>query len=83
MDVLDVVAHSKDGLPSRHRVGAHDGVNSLEHITDVFWSPTCRREELEVVLLSCCVEVWLGVVCRESVEEAPERGRDAIIELVP
>lgn len=82
MDVLDVVAHGEHGLPACHGVGAHDGVDGLEDVADVLGGAACGGEELEVVLLGCCVEVWLGIVCRERVEEAPESWRDAIIELV-
>lgn len=44
MDVLDMVADGKYGLPSGHRVGAHDGVNSLENVTDVLGGTTRRGE---------------------------------------
>lgn len=83
MYVLDVVAHGEHGLPACHRVGAHYGVDGLEYIADILGSPPSRREQLEIVLLGSCIEVWLGVVCRERVEEASECGRDAVIELVP
>lgn len=83
VDVLDVVAHGEHGLPARHGVGAHYRVDGFEYVADVLGGSSGRREELEVVLLGGCVEVWLGVVCRERVEEAPECGRDAVVELVP
>lgn len=82
MDVLDVMAHGEHGLPACHGVGAHDWVDGLEDVADVLGGAACGGEELKVVLLGSCVEVWLGVVCRERVEEAPKSWRDAIIELV-
>lgn len=82
VNVLDVVAHGEDRLPAGHGVGAHDGVDSLKYFSDVLGSSTRRSEEFEVVLLGCCVEVWLGVVGRESVEETPEGWRDAVVELI-
>lgn len=72
MDVLDMVAHREHGFPACHGVGAHDGVDGLEDVADVLGGAARRGEELEVVLIGGCVEVWLGVVCCESVEEAPE-----------
>lgn len=82
MDVLDVVAHGEHGLPARHRIRAHDGMDSLEHIADILGSTAGGGEELEIVFLGCCVEVWLGVVGCERVEKAPECGRDAIVQFV-
>lgn len=82
MDVLDLVAHGEHGLPACHGVGAHDGVDGLKDVADVLRGAASGGEKLEVVLLGCCVKVWLGVVGRERVEEAPECWRDAIIELV-
>jgi hypothetical protein len=57
-------------------------MNGLEDFTDVLGRAACGGKQLEVVLLGCCVEVWLSIVRRERVEEAPESRRDAVIELV-
>lgn len=65
--MLDVVAHRENRFPSSHGVGAHNRVDSLKNFSDIIRSSTCRREEFEIVLLGCCVEVWLGVVGRKSV----------------
>lgn len=82
VDVFHVVTHGEHRLPAGDRVGPHNRVNSLEHVADVLGSTACGSEELEVVLLRCCVEIWLGVVGCERVEEAPECWRDAVIELI-
>lgn len=82
VDMLDMVAHGEHGLPASHRVGAHYRVDGLEDLTDILGGAARRGKQLEAVLVGCCVEVWLGVVCRERVEEAPECWRDPVIELV-
>lgn len=35
VDLLHVVADSKDGFPARDRVGTDDGMDSLEDLTNV------------------------------------------------
>lgn len=82
VDPLDVVAHGEDGLPTRHGVGADDGVDGLEDLADVLGCAPRRGVHVEVVALGRLVEARLGVVPRQGVEEAAEGGRDAVVELV-
>ena len=82
VDLGHVVADGEDALPARHRVGADDRVDGLEDLADILGRTALLGEKLEVVLLGGLVEAWLSVGGRQSVQEAAERGRDAIVELV-
>jgi hypothetical protein len=77
-----VVAHGEDALPARHGVRADDGVDCLEELAHVLGRAPLGAVQLEAVALCRLVEAWLGVGCREGVEEALEGLRDAVVDLV-
>lgn len=82
VDALDVVADGEDGLPAGDGVGADDGVDGLEGLADVLGGAALLRVDGEAVALGRVVEGRLGRVGGQSVEEAAERGGDAVVELV-
>ncbi len=82
VDALDVVADGKDRLPARDRVRADHGVDRLEHLADVLRRAALLGVDGEAVALGRVVEGRLGGVGRQSVEEAAEGDRDAVVELV-
>lgn len=82
MNPLHVVADGEHALPARHRVRAHDGVDGLEDLAHVLGRAPGRRVHREVVARGRLVEGRLRVVPRQRVEEAPQRLRDAVVELV-
>jgi hypothetical protein len=51
VDVLDVVANSKDGLPASDGIGADDWVLSGEFIADVEWGAAGLSVKLELLVL--------------------------------
>ena len=82
VDALDVVADGEHGLPPRYWVGSNEGVNGLENLADVLGSAAGGRVDGEVVALGGVVEERLSVVSSKSVEELPQLGGDAIVELI-
>ena len=82
VDALDVVANAEDGLPAGDRVSADEGVDGLQQLAHVLGRATLGRVDLEVVALGGVVEERLGREDGQLIEEALERGRDTVVELV-
>lgn len=82
VDALDVVADGEHALPPRHRVRADYRVDRFQHLAYVLGRPARRRVYLEVVPVGRLVEGGLCVVRGQCVQEAPQRLRDAVVELV-
>ena len=83
MDVLDVMADSKDALPTGNRVGTNNWVNGFKHIADVFGSSSRSGKERESIRIGGLFETRLCVVGSQAVQEVLQRLGDAIVELIP
>lgn len=82
MDLLNVMAHAKYGLPARDWIRSNERVNGFKHVADVLGRTALSGEQLEVVGIGSVFETRLRVVCRQGVQEAAQRLGDAIIKLV-
>ena len=81
--LLDVMADSKDALPTGNRVGTNNWVNGLKHIADVFGSSSGSGKERESIRIGGLFEARLCVVGSQAVQEVLQRLGDAIVELIP
>lgn len=61
MNPLHMVAHRKDGPPSRDGVGAHHGVDRVEGVTRVLGRAARARVEVEAVAAGGLAEEGLRV----------------------
>lgn len=82
IDMLDVVADRKHGLPACDGIGADHGVLSCELAADILGRAARLAIELKVVVFCGLVEARLGVCCRQAFEEFLVGRREAVVDLV-
>jgi hypothetical protein len=82
VDMLHMSAHGEDTLPAGDRVGANDGVNSLELNPNILRSAAGFLIELKTSSLRGLVEAWLGKCSCEGLQELLVRLADPVIDLI-
>jgi hypothetical protein len=82
VDVLDVSADREDALPAGDRVGANDGMDSLELGADVLCCAARLVVQLEPSCLGHFLETWLLKRGRQGLEELLIGLADAVVDFV-
>jgi hypothetical protein len=82
VNVLDVMAEGKDGLPSSDWVGANDWMLGGELGTNIQWRSTGRIIEFKFVVLGGLGEEWLSISCSKSVKELLVGWGEAVIDFI-
>jgi hypothetical protein len=83
VNVLNVMAEGKDGLPASDWVGPNDWVLGGELGTNIQWRSTWRIIEFKFVVLGGLGKEWLGISCSKSVKELLVGWGEAVIDLIP
>lgn len=82
VDVLDMATNREDALPTGDRVGADNGVDSLELAADVFGGTAGLIVQLEARRLGNFLEVRLLKGDRQALEELLIRLANTVVDLV-
>lgn len=82
VDLLGMMAYSKNTLPARNRVGADDGMDRLQIISDVLWSTSWCGVQFEIVLLRALIKDGLCVGSGQAFQELLVRLRDTVVDFV-
>ena len=80
--MLDMAANREDTLPTRDRVGAHDGVDGLQLATNVFRSAPRLVVELKPCVFCHLPEIWLLKRGGKTFEELLVRFTDAVVDFI-
>jgi hypothetical protein len=61
IDLLGMMTHSENALPARNRVGADDGMDRFQIVSDVLRGTSWCCVQFEIILLRALVEDGLRV----------------------
>lgn len=82
IDVLYMPSNREYALPSRDRIRAHDWMNSLQLLANIFRRAAWFIVQLEAIPFRSLAESWLLKGDRQSFQEFLVRFADAIVYLV-
>ena len=80
---VEVMTDTEDRLPSRHRVRPDDGVHRLKQLANILRRAALAAVDLESGALGRLVEPRLRKSRRQGLQEALQRARDAVVDLIP